>query len=587
MARMIPSYISTDVKSSGEKEIFSYFEQDSETKDWVVLHSLNLSEHVSRRYGEIDFVVLAPNLGIFCLEIKAGGVSREDGVWYFINRFGRREKSPRSPYQQAREGMFSMKNAIKKKYGISHRLNRLLFDWGVMFPNVVMGEITDLEVASWQVYDKDSQRIPVSNYIRTLAKESLNKLKGKYNFTERQLLPSKEDIEQIVGFLRGDFEKFITPKEQLEETEKLILNFTNEQFECLDHLKDNNRLLIQGAAGTGKTLIAMESAKRELAQGKRILFVCYNNLLGHWLQSQFPRDTQEKGSYIGNFHSYLSSIVSKNINPDDKEEYFENTLPKSALEITKSQSFAKFDRLIIDEGQDLLKPNYLNVFDEVVNGGLKEGQWSIYCDFERQAIYADSSSEELIELLNKKANYARYRLYVNCRNTKQIGEEISLLCGLENESYLPNKLHGPSVEYYFYESNEEQKEKLNKLLSRLKTQKIQGSTITILSPYQYANSIVGKGLTSDYPFSKLDKSTLFSKDGNVMAATIHGFKGLENSFIILTDIEKLQAHEAKALLYVGMSRARIGLFIFANKKLEASFDSMVKEAIKRKLRDER
>jgi hypothetical protein len=39
-------------------------------------------------YGEIDFLVLAPKLGVFALEVKGGRVRREDGVWYFTNRYG-------------------------------------------------------------------------------------------------------------------------------------------------------------------------------------------------------------------------------------------------------------------------------------------------------------------------------------------------------------------------------------------------------------------------------------------------------------------------------------------------------------------
>ncbi|MGI8640889.1 MAG: nuclease-related domain-containing protein, partial [Pyrinomonadaceae bacterium] len=88
MARMIPPYLSADIKSQAEKKIFEFFKNDPSASNYTVLHSLGLSRHIKRQYGEIDFVVLAPGEGIFCLEIKGGRIKRENGLWTFTNRFG-------------------------------------------------------------------------------------------------------------------------------------------------------------------------------------------------------------------------------------------------------------------------------------------------------------------------------------------------------------------------------------------------------------------------------------------------------------------------------------------------------------------
>ena len=88
MARMLPARISPDVRSAAERRVFEWLQNDPETDGWVVLHSLGLARHQVLLFGEIDFVVLAPNLGVFCLEIKGGRVSRESGLWTFTDRFG-------------------------------------------------------------------------------------------------------------------------------------------------------------------------------------------------------------------------------------------------------------------------------------------------------------------------------------------------------------------------------------------------------------------------------------------------------------------------------------------------------------------
>jgi len=112
MARMIPPYVSEEVKSSGEKQIFELFKNTPSTKDWVVFHSLNLSRHHRRLFGEIDFLVLAPALGIFILEVKSGQVKRMEGVWQYVNRFKEINASPTGPFVQAQDGMFSLLAAI-------------------------------------------------------------------------------------------------------------------------------------------------------------------------------------------------------------------------------------------------------------------------------------------------------------------------------------------------------------------------------------------------------------------------------------------------------------------------------------------
>ena len=54
MSRMIPATIHPDVKSAAEKRIFRLLRDAPGTDDWVVLHSLGLARHQTKRRGEID-----------------------------------------------------------------------------------------------------------------------------------------------------------------------------------------------------------------------------------------------------------------------------------------------------------------------------------------------------------------------------------------------------------------------------------------------------------------------------------------------------------------------------------------------------
>ena len=60
MALMLPSAISPDIKSNAEKRIFEWFKDATDTDNWIVLHSLGISNHCKVIHGETDFLALIP-----------------------------------------------------------------------------------------------------------------------------------------------------------------------------------------------------------------------------------------------------------------------------------------------------------------------------------------------------------------------------------------------------------------------------------------------------------------------------------------------------------------------------------------------
>ena len=99
MSLMLPSYLSPEVINRGEREIFKLLADSPGTEDWIVLHSLNVPKHLARPHHEIDFVVVAPGHGIFCLEVKSGDIKRESGIWITKDRFGITHQNPISLVQ--------------------------------------------------------------------------------------------------------------------------------------------------------------------------------------------------------------------------------------------------------------------------------------------------------------------------------------------------------------------------------------------------------------------------------------------------------------------------------------------------------
>ena len=64
-------------------------------------------------FGESDFVILVPSRGLINIEVKGGKISREDGIWYTNNRFGKHKI--KDPFKQATNSIFKIGGYLKTK----------------------------------------------------------------------------------------------------------------------------------------------------------------------------------------------------------------------------------------------------------------------------------------------------------------------------------------------------------------------------------------------------------------------------------------------------------------------------------------
>jgi superfamily I DNA/RNA helicase len=154
-------------------------------------------------------------------------------------------------------------------------------------------------------------------------------------------------------------------------------------------------------------------------------------------------------------------------------------------------------------------------------------------------------------MLDKRTVFVRFRLNTNCRNTKSISREITQITGFDKNGLLI-KAEGPPVTFYQWLDKGDEQNQLEKLLDRLAVDKITPEQITILAPVRRENSVVKNLHIQPNNYTP-------SKNGCITFSTIQAFKGLENSVIILTDIN---SYDKDSLMYVALSRARSVLFVF-------------------------
>ncbi|KAF0237524.1 MAG: NERD and DEXDc domain [Prolixibacteraceae bacterium] len=577
MAKLSPPYIDKDCKSTGERMIFDMLKKDSFTEDWIVLHSLNLSQHTKRLYGEIDFLLLIPNAGVFVMEVKGGDVRCKNGEWEFIDRHGNVNRN-KSPFNQARDAMFSLQAEVKKEFGAKHRFNKIQLGFLVAFPQVNFDK-NSVEYEQWQIFDKTNYNSNHETFFKNLIQQFTEKHKTQLWFSPTESLPSRQDLEELCHFLRGDFMRVRSAKERLAEFDSQVKTYTEEQFGVLESIELNERSLVQGSAGTGKTMIAIESAIRAAAEGKKVFLTCYNRIIGEWMQKQLEGWSNIT---VSSLHSYLFELTKGfdyDKTQENKQDFYSKYLPNLMKEFFKIGVKGKFDKLIIDEGQDLIREEYLGLFDSMLTNGLANGNWEIYGDFERQAIFAQLSKSEMLDLLKTFGHHSKHLLRINCRNTKEIGEETSLISGFEKPPFLLEYLEGLPVAYHFYRDEAHQKQILNEQLKKVADEGLPLNEMVILSPKKLENSCV-KSLP-DYSIKEIKTANEVSATQKYFGfATVQSYKGMEGNYILITDIEDLSSEVAKSLLYVGMSRARYGLILLISEAIQRQYCEILQNKLR-------
>ena len=181
----------------------------------------------------------------------------------------------------------------------------------------------------------------------------------------------------------------------------------------------------------------------------------------------------------------------------------------------------------------------------------------------------------MFDLLESKANFSNFLLKINCRNTRQVGEETSMISGFPKPPFLLEYLEGVPVEYLFYHDEEHQLKIIQTQLDKLLSMGLRYSDFVILSRKKLENTrfqYIKKYKIKEIIYT----DSIYSNEWFIRFSTIHAFKGLESDYIMITDIEDMTSEISKSLAYVAMSRARFGLIILVSEKLREHYKNILR-----------
>ena len=207
--------------------------------------------------GEADLVVFHPHYGLVVFEIKAGAVDVREGEWFYAS--GRSMKQ--SPFSQARRNRYALTDKLIQRLGKS-AFEALTLTHAVWFPDVHWsGPMPGTEAATRAfLFDRDALVKP-EKYLLQLFKAA----------TPTPLAWSSVQQKALKEILAPDCHLLVPMVVQLDETLADLQQATEQQITILRMLRTQSRLLVEGCAGSGKTLLAICLAREHAALGKSVL----------------------------------------------------------------------------------------------------------------------------------------------------------------------------------------------------------------------------------------------------------------------------------------------------------------------------
>ena len=569
MARMLPLHIGADNPSAAERELFEEF-RDACPDEWTVIHSLDVARRrKDRPFGEADFVVLVPGAGILCIEAKSYIYRDADGMWHY----GPHEPGvTRSPFDQANSTLWAIVDWLEKRGAPPVCAAAAVIVPGVDVRVDGTDAGTSIEWLNWQLIDRSRYR---SRSLEQHVRSCLDAQRDLLVTPPPPLTP--EGAVSITRMLRAEVECYESPRAHIEHASEEAKRYTAEQFAVLDLFAGNDRLLVNGLAGTGKTLLAIEIVRRAVLAEQRVLLACYNTMLGEWLQTE----TAPLGDActVGTVHEYMREVVGERGDPPAADSaYWEEALPAAALDVLTdpARSAQPFDLVVLDEAQDVIATDaYLEVLDASLAGGLGGGRWVFLGDFAKQAIYRplDGTPQEVIErFIGYQPTIAR--LDKNCRNTPRVAHAAGAIAGFEaGEGYRATLREddGREPEVLYYDGPSTRVKQLVAALDLLHADGFHPGEIVALSR---RNAERGSAATVEStPWRDRLRPLAEAAGTHTGYDSIYRFKGREAPAVVLCDIDPLgdwregtTEDDVRGLLYVGATRALGRVVIVAHEE---------------------
>jgi hypothetical protein len=509
---MIPAELGFDSTTSSERRVFDALAV-SDTRG-TALHSLNLPTHEYKLTSELDFVLVLDEL-VLVIEVKGAQVSCNNGLWTYSDRSGHFRQDREGPFKQVTSGMYALRDRLRERLGVV--VDDIAFGFLVVTPDV------DLALSSFE-WDAETY-CGRGQFSRDLPK-AVTRAATYWRERQRQKLAIDKNVHgKLVQELRPSFDRSPLLDARASMLDATLVRLTDEQFSRLDLISEAPRVICNGGAGTGKTFLATEVARRKSLTGQSVLFTCRSEVLAEFVRGQLA------GTDVS-----VHAVSELPINH-------------------------QFDVVVIDEAQDLMNYDSLDQLEAVIDRGWSDGRWVMFMDQNRQAhLYGDYDPDALHFVQSFGPVPATLR--TNCRNTREIAFQTRALTGADTGVAAAGA--GPEVKFVTVTDRESETAALEAHLRSLREHEVSVGHVTIVSLRGDWETSSARGLREARKgkLRRLDRESVsrWPREDLTWASAVD-IKGLENRFVCVIDIHSLESETDIDLLYVALSRPRAGLWL--------------------------
>jgi hypothetical protein len=515
-----------------EIETLAWLDERLADAPYSIYHGVHWTnvEHGFSAYGDVDFIIVAPNGRVLLIEQTAGFVTETpDGL---VKNY---QGKPRKVHNQV----------LRTIEGFAKRFNgEMSIDYLLYFPDYI---VRDPHLAGI-----DPRHIIDANSKQRLAQ------------VIREVLPitaKTDEFDKVARFLGDTLNLRPDPSSMIGCAASMVTRLSGGLATWARRLEFSPfRLRVIGTAGSGKTQLALAEYTAAIDAGLRPLYVCFNRPLADHIERLVPA-----GGRVATFHMLSDAYMrAQGVTPDyaspDVWTDIENALATADL----SPEW-RYDVLIVDEGQD-----FSITWRDILLRMLSDGGRALWLEDPDQNLYG----REMVPL----PGWVTLHSNTNYRSPRQIVDMLVSIGAAHQPVEAGSPFKGADIEELVYPEGDtdamlaQTRRAVTLCLGAGFTRQDiaiasfrgrERSVILQLDRLSEAHTL--RSFTGEYDLF----GTPVFREGGLLAESVYRFKGQSAPALIFTEIDFERIDElVLRKLFVGMTRARLKLVLVMSERAE-------------------
>lgn len=507
-----------DFTDPSEEVVWSALRKRLQPDD-VLLHGVRFTDPTEGDV-EVDLILLIPSLGAVAIEVKGGHITYSEGSFQQTDAD---ETRAINPIDQARKGLYALKRFISNQPTWSR--GQLRATWMTSFPYT--------QVTAGMGPEGRREALIGAGDLDSAYDMAVARLRDPGLHTR---LPAESWADDLVDLLRG---AAYTPVEIVTRAElrrQRVEELTEAQEILLSFISPNPRYEVVGSAGTGKTWLALEQARRWARDGERVCFVTYGRGVARMVRGiNDGLARRQQLDFVGTFHQ-LGRSWDVSTPPGASHEFWTHDMPRLMVDAGQAlPAGQKYTAYVVDEAQDFADLWWPALLASARDENFK---LAIFRDDE-QAVFLDRRGRPTVELVP-------FRLSDNMRNARSIVDTFRPLVVSPPRSRGGD---GYGVEFVPCEPGEEISCGDDQVERLLEAGWLPEHIVLLTTQHRHP-------VQREYEKDRDAYWALLGEKDDVFYSTVAGFKGLERPAVVLVVDGFHDGVQPSSVMYTGMSRAR-------------------------------